>query len=339
MGKKSKTPEAPDPSVLINNQNALNDQYTQQNLQNNRVNQTNPFGSLTWSQDENGNWTQNVGLTGAGQYLLDQQQGNQAYLGEMQNYVLRNGDFAPTDLFGDPRMAGREMPGMADYSSLQAAPGAVNYAAALGELPKIGQYNQQATDLYNQLAAPGLEKQRAAKEAQMAAMGLSLGSGQAYNGQQELLNESENRSGMMGAQAGIQQGNTMFNQALAARGQRAGELGQQWQQGMAGRQQGVNELNNLFNQGMGIHQQGVSDILAQKQANMANLQGLMGLGQQIGSPQFAGYNTVQSQAPSVAGAAGQGYQGQLNSANAANADKANTMSTVGTVVGAAAAIF
>lgn len=51
-GKGSQAPTPPDFSAAA-------DQQTRQN----RPNQTNPFSSSTWTQDANGNWSQNVSLT------------------------------------------------------------------------------------------------------------------------------------------------------------------------------------------------------------------------------------------------------------------------------------
>ena len=120
----------------------------------------------------------------------------------------------------------------------------------------------------------------------------------------------------------------------------ADSLYNQFQQGMAGRQQGVSELNNQFTQGMGLHQQGVQDILSQRQANLGQLSGLMGLGQQMGVPQFENFTGAgQLTTPDMMGAAQSQYGANMDKTNAANADKANTMKTVGTVASIAAAAF
>lgn len=272
MSKKTKTPEAPNYSALAGQQAAQAKQAWQTQLNANRPNQSNQFGSLTWEQDPTtGEWTQTTALNQPQQDIFNQQQANQQQIANMGGGLLGGFDTSQVDLSGAPAMG------------------------------QVGQFNQQATDLYNQLAAPQLQRQRAAKEAQMAAMGLGMGSGQAYNTQQELLNDAENRSAMMAAQAGIQQGNTMF--------------GQQNQ----------------------LHQQGVQDILAQKQANLGQLSGIMGLGQAMGVPQFNQFGQAGAyQTPDLMGAAQNQYGANLDKTNAANADKSNTMKTVGTVASIAA---
>lgn len=272
MSKKTKTPEAPNYAGLAQQQAEQAKGAWNAQLQANRPNQTNQFGSLTWSQDPaTGQWTQSTQLNQPQQDIFNQQQANQQQIANMGGGLLGGFDASQVDLSGAPAMS------------------------------QVGQFNQQATDLYNQLAQPQLDRQRAAKEAQMAAMGLGMGSGRAYDTQQQLLNESENRSAMMGAQAGIQQGNTMF--------------GQQNQ----------------------LHQLGVNDILNQKQANLGQLSGIMGLGQSMGVPQFNQFGQAGAyQTPDLMGAAQNQYGANLDKTNAANADKANTMKTVGTVASIAA---
>lgn len=275
MGKKSKTPEAPNYSALASQQAEMANKNWNTQLQANRPNQSNQFGTSTWEQDPTtGQWMQSTQLNQPQQDIFNQQQSNQQQIANIAGGMLGGLDTSQIDLSKAPGMG------------------------------IVGGFNQQATDLYNQLAQPQLDRQRAAKEAQMAAMGLSLGSGKAYDTQQELLNDSANRSAMMAAQAGIQQGNTMF--------------GQQNQ----------------------LHQQGVNDILQQRQANLGQLSGLMGLGQQMGVPQFENFTGAgQLTTPDMMGAAQNQYGANMDKTNAANADKANTMKTVGTVASIAAAAF
>ena len=91
---------------------------------------------------------------------------------------------------------------------------------------------------------------------------------------------------------------------------------------------------------MGIHNQGTKDITAELGANLGQLQGLLGLGQQVGTPQFENfYTSGQYNVPDLMGAASKNYDAQLNTTNAANADKSNKMSTLGTIASVAATAF
>jgi len=275
MGKKSETPKAPD-YMGIANQQALQSQAAwADQLKANRPTQTNQFGSSTWSQDPTtGQWTQSTQLNQPQQDIFNQQQWNQQQLADIGGELTGGYDASQVDLSGAPAMG------------------------------QVGQFNQQATDLYRQLGQPDLDRAQAARRAAMAARGISDVTSAAGTNLEAQLADQTNRFGMEAAQRGIAQGNTMF--------------GQQNQ----------------------LHQQGVSDILNQKQANINQMQGLFGLGQQVGVPQFNQFQQAGAyQTPDLMGAAGQGYNAALDQTNAANADKANTMQTVGTIASIAAVAF
>lgn len=275
MGKKSKTPEAPDYSGIAAQQAAASKGAWTDALQANRANQSNQFGNLSWTQDPTtGQWTQSTTLNQPQQDIFNQQQANQQQIANMGGGMLGQMDTSQIDFSGAPKMG------------------------------EVGGFNQQATDLYNQLAAPELQRSQDSQRARAAAMGIPEFGSRAGTTMNQQLADQSSRSAMMGAQAGIQQGNTMF--------------GQQNQ----------------------LHQQGISDIVGQRQANLGQLQGLMGLGQAVGTPQFGSYSqTNPYQVADMSGAAQQQYGANLDKTNAANADKANTMKTVGTVASIAAMAF
>lgn len=168
-------------------------------------------------------------------------------------------------------------------------------------MPTVGGYNQQVIDTLRQLQSPELARSRSNKEAKLAAMGLGTGSGQAWNTEQGNISDAENRADLNAIMAGIEQGNTEFGQ------------------------------------GMDLHQQGVSDILGERAANLGQLSGLMGLGQNVTNPTFDDYYTSgayqtgdQMQAQQAA------YNAALNKTNASNADKSSDMGALGTIGGIAA---
>ena len=246
MGKKTETPEAPDYTGIANQQSQLSQQAWADQLRANRPTQTNQFGSSTWSQDPTtGQWTQSTQLNQPQQDIFNQQQYNQQQLADIGGELTGGYDASQVDLSGAPAMG------------------------------QVGQFNQQATDLYRQLGQPDLDRAQAARKADLAARGISdLNSGAGANLMAQ-LGDQTNRFGMEAAQRGIAQGNTMF--------------GQQNQ----------------------LHQQGVSDILNQKQANINQMQGLFGLGQQMGVPQFDNFTAAGAyQTPDLMGAAEQGLSGR-----------------------------
>lgn len=71
MGKKSKPPPAPDYTALAKQTaDSQNQQLAAQTVAN-RPDQYNPYGSVKWSQDPSGKWTQTTSLNPAEQELLD----------------------------------------------------------------------------------------------------------------------------------------------------------------------------------------------------------------------------------------------------------------------------
>jgi hypothetical protein len=196
MGKKKspKVAKLPDLNALSDKSYAMNQAGLAAQTQTNRPNQTNPFSSLTWDKDPTtGEWTQSQSFSPEQQKLYDQQLGTQGILGQKANSLAGNID--------------------------------MTYGGAPG-MPTVGGYNQQVIDTINALQQPGLDRARSHKEAQLAAMGVGTGTGQAWNTEQGNLGDTENRARMNAILAGINQGNTQFTQGLQAR------------------QQGVQEENN-----------------------------------------------------------------------------------------------
>jgi hypothetical protein len=268
--KKPKVARLPDLNALSDKSYAMNKESLAEQTLANRPDQNNPFGSINWTKDPTtGEWTQNTTYNPQQQALLDQQVANQGAIGGMAGDLAGQIDMT---YGGAPKM-----PGVADYSGVNKMPGVVDYSS-LGDIPKVGGYNQQVIDTINALQQPGMDRARASKEAQLAAMGIGTGTGSAWNTEQGNLGDTENRARMNAILAGIQQGNTEFGQGMQAYGQGATNLNNQFAQGMLGRQQGVNELNNQFTQGMQARQQGV-----QEENNRVDaLRGLMGLSSPAG---------------------------------------------------------
>jgi hypothetical protein len=269
MGKGSKAPAAPNYTAIAQQQQQLGQQAWSTALNANRPNQTNQFGSLTWEQDPTtGQWTQSSQLNQPQQDIFNQQQANQQQIANMAGGMLGGFDTSQVDF------------------------------SKLGAMPTVGGYNQQAIDTMRALQAPQLQQQRNAAEAKLAAMGMNTGSGKAWENAQRAIGTNESQADLQAIQAGISQGNTEYNQA------------------MAGRQQGVNE------------------ILGQKQANLGQISGMMGLGQQMGVPQFNSFQGMQPyNVADLTGAAQNQYQAQLDQYNAKKASSGGLLGTIGGIAG------
>lgn len=169
-------------------------------------------------------------------------------------------------------------------------------------LPTVGGYNEQAIATIRALQAPELARARARKEAQLAAMGVGTGTGQAWNAEQGNLAEAENRADLNAIMSGIQQGNVEFGQGLQ------------------------------------LNQADINNMLRQRQANLAQTQGLMGLaGPQVGMPELPGFATPSGggqTVPNLMNAAQSQYQAKLDKANAKGGGFFNTLlGTVGGIAG------
>ena len=89
MGKKSKqAPAAPDYAGIAKQQAADQAKLLEQQTQANRPNQTNPYGSVNWSQGPDGQWTQNVTMNQAEQSQLDANRGIQKGLTDTAGGLL-----------------------------------------------------------------------------------------------------------------------------------------------------------------------------------------------------------------------------------------------------------
>jgi hypothetical protein len=233
MGNSSKKPNAPNLQAIAQQQAAQGAQNAQQKTLADRPNQIGPTGSVTWQQGPGGQWTQNVSLSPEQQQLFNAQQGNQQTLAGLTGEQLGGFDTGQVDFSGAPAM------------------------------PTVGGYDQRAIDTIRALQAPDLARRREAENARLAAMGMGTGSGQAWENAQRAIGDVESRADMNAILQGIQQGNTMFGQGLAAR------------------------------------QQGVGETLQQQQANLGKLSGLMGLGRQVsGAPTLPGFMAA-AQAPTA----------------------------------------
>lgn len=275
MGKKTKVPKAPNYSAQADKQTAANKLAWQTGVQANRPDQKNAWGGVDWTQDPTtGDWTQTETLAPEYEALRQQQVGNQGGLAELAGQNIGSFDASQIDLSGAPAM------------------------------PTVGGYNQQVIDTMRALQAPQLDRARAAKEQQLAAMGMGTGSGTAWNTEQQNIGDRESRADMQAIMGGIDQG------------------------------------NKEFTQGMQAHQTGVNDILQQRQGNLGQLSGLMGLIDKVKNPTFQNVNNVGTYNPADLMAAQKAqYDAALNKSNAGNADKSNTMGTIGTVASVAATLF
>jgi hypothetical protein len=176
------TPEPPDYQALATQQANLNRQFAQEATQANRPGQVTPFGSVNWTRDAKGNWTQTTTLSPEQKRLLDAQ--NKASQQMAQNFGFFGGKI--NQAFKNPITA-RDLP---------------------ASMINAGETGQQA--IMRRLA-PEIARDRAALQQQLANQGLPPGS-EAYNNAMSLQQQQENDLLSQAAQAGIKIGQDAQNQ-------------------------------------------------------------------------------------------------------------------------------
>lgn len=123
MGKKSApaAPAAPDYTALAEKTGQSNLAAIEAQTRANRVNQVNPWGSVNWSQDANGNWTQTETLNPQTQAALDAQMALQNRLSQgamgMADQAI-NSMQRPIDTSGLPALQGVSNQGLSQWGTM-----------------------------------------------------------------------------------------------------------------------------------------------------------------------------------------------------------------------------
>lgn len=218
------TPQAPSTDAFTNAaqaQGAASTANVNQQTVANRANQTNPFGSSSWTMDPNtGQWSQNVSLAGAQNNALTAQQNLQA-----------GRSTAAEGLLGQ---ATQNLSHPIDTSGF----------SQLYSFGAPGQTNQQAQDAVWGQVSPLLNQRREQMDSQLANQGITMGS-EAWKHAQDQQGRDENNARLQSTMAGFQQGNSLNNQNIAYGGYQQGQNAYQMQQAQALRNQPLTDINNL----------------------------------------------------------------------------------------------
>ncbi len=157
------TPTTPDYLGIARMQGQQAQELAEYNTQVNRPTQISPYGTVRWSQDANGNWTQNTTLSHAQQQILDANQRLDRGTLNVANTALRNS----WDTLRDPNIDMRNLP-----------------AAAINP-------GETGQDAIMRRLQPQLERQRGQLDTQLRNQGLMPGT-EAYNNALTSQNEREN---------------------------------------------------------------------------------------------------------------------------------------------------
>lgn len=304
MGSKAKTPAAPDYASLVRQQAAEQNKLIDKQTQANRPDQTNPFGSVKWSQDENGNWSQNVsydprvqgnlnsmlealqGLTGNMKGTFDPE-----VLGKYDQYKIQTGQFDPQSSW--------------EYGGQNNGTGGDKYADAFTKSLMARTTPQQETDrasMENRLRLQGLQPGTPAYDRAYKNLLTSQGDVNSQAALKGMLAASENARADYATQLSRDQ--LGLNAAIGNQQMTNATQGQQFQQGLQ------------------------THMLPYQQAQA--LTGMMG--QMI--PSFDGFTPAGvGNAADIVGAAQQSYAQQMQAANDKNARKSGKGQSIGSIAG------
>ena len=295
------------------------------NLAANRVNQSNPYGSVSYQQtgiDQYGNptWSQSNTVDPRLQAAI---QNNFSQLGQpLQKPQFQGQDMASMNYFGSrlnqQQFDPRTMAALPQYD--------VNTQINQSALPSYGiNPGQSYTDAIMSRLQPQIERETSDLDAKLANQGIMEGS-EAYNRakqlQQQNINDRLNSAVVGGMQTGLAANNQAYNQQAGQIGLNLQGQGQHFGQVLQGNQQDMsaNSLayqQQLANQELGMRAQNQAFNQALAQAMLPYQQGAMLQG--LASPTFASV-------PSVAGTDYLGATGLTNQANWNNANAANAQS-------------
>ena len=161
FGLGASTPNTPDYAAAAN-QTAIG----------NRANQNNPYGNLTWKQDANGQWTQDINLAPQQQGLLNQQINTQQGIGTQANQFSQQmgANLAkPLPSANDQAFKDAQSSVMGSYQPYldtqeaalrtQLANQGINYGSEAYNNAFMP-FNQQKNQLYNQAYTTGMGAQQ-----------------------------------------------------------------------------------------------------------------------------------------------------------------------------------
>lgn len=242
MGGKSSPPPAPDYRGAAEQSAAsANEQLTRQ-TRINRATMNTPWGSSTWTDDGNDNWTNNMTLSPEQQAALSAQNRITAARSGMAEGMLGRVGAATAEapdwgaLPAEYQFENGQLNGTAGYDEFTSTPQSRNQQMVAGagegiissvtptntasrsrELQRSiagpGAYSEPATAAIRGRQAKQLENQRAQVATQLTQQGVVPGS-EAWKNAMDDVNRQQNDADMAAITAGLTQGNTEFNQGL-----------------------------------------------------------------------------------------------------------------------------
>lgn len=262
MGKKSAPPPAPDYTALAQQQAELDKVAAADQTVANRPTQTTPWGTSSWSQGADGQWTQNISLDPAEQAALDQQRQFSSQRQGIASGLLDNAG----QTLGQP-MSLEGLPQLRDYDT--------GSLTAQGQLSTNGLPGLSDMDLsgMNKLD-PGFGAVEAVRDAMMSRLNPAR-----QQGRESEIQRLKNQ--------GIPENSEAFQRALTRLDQGDTDAQQQALLGAA------TEYGNIFNRGLSANnqqllaEQAIAALRGDQRGQLFNEQGAMAnLANQNRSRQF-----------------------------------------------------
>ena len=265
--------------------------------------------------------------------------------GTLSNAAAQLASSVPTGPFGLPTnlpgyTTGLDMEGAPDYlrgldlSRVQAMPGTGDFSADRGT------YSQAMFDRGMSLLRPEFENQTRATRQMLADRGLPI-TGEAYTGEMDRLNRSQNEQLSRLASDSVAQGaaeqSRLFGLGMQARGQGINEQLQQGQIGQNARSGIIAEQLQNAQMGQNARNAMIQEALLQYNAPAQGVATLLGASPR--TPTVQGGNIYQQgiQAPDVAGNIWNSYNAQMDQYNARQQRNNSMWSGIGSIAGSVGA--
>ncbi|TXH48673.1 MAG: tail fiber domain-containing protein [Desulfurellales bacterium] len=340
MGKSSgSAPAAPDP---VATSQAQADAYIKSAKESSKLNnlaQYTPYGNITFDKNEEGvPIAQRVSLSPEQQAAFDAQTQLQ---GTLSNAAAQLASSVPTGPFGLPTnlpgyTTGLDLNGAPDYmyglnlSNVPNAPGSGDFSADRDS------YQNAMFERGMSLMRPEFESQQRATQQMLANRGLPI-TGEAYNGEMDRLNRSQNeqmaRLAADAMSAGAQEQSRMYGLGTDARSRAIAEQLQQGQVQQQARQGIISEELQNAQLAQQARQAMTNEALLQYNAPAQGVATLLGASPKTPTVQGGNIYTQGVQAPDVQGNIWNSYNAQLQAYNQRQQQNNSMWSGIGSIVG------
>lgn len=341
MGKSAggSAPAAPDP---VKTSQAQADAYIKSAKESSKLNnlaQYTPYGNITFDKDSEGvPIAQRVSLSPQQQAAFDAQTQLQ---GTLSNAAAQLASSVPTGPFGLPTnlpgyTTGLDLNGAPDYmyglnmSNVPNAPGSGDFSADRDS------YQQTMFERGMSLLRPEFENQTRATQQMLANRGLPI-TGEAYNGEMDRLNRSQNeqmsRIAADALAAGSQEQSRMYGLGTDARARAIAEQLQQGQVQQQARQGIISEELQNAQLAQQARQAMTNEALLQYNAPAQGVATLLGASPKTPTVQGGNIYTQGVQAPDVQGNIWNSYNAQLQAYNQRQQQNSSMWSGIGSIVG------